>query len=77
MHFCLGNGKGVSLFIRLHVMRGSAMAINTAMCHSVRCEQTGRDKGKAEFCDGKYDTISDVGEVSNKLETFQLRCHMM
>ena len=41
-------------------MRGSAMAINTAMCHSVRCEQTGRDKGKTEFCDGKYDTISQM-----------------
>ena len=39
-------------------MQGSAMAINIAMCHSVCCEQTGRDREKSEICDMKYDTVS-------------------
>lgn len=46
MHFGLGNGKGVSLFIRLHIMQGIAMVINIAMRYSVCCEETGRDEEK-------------------------------
>ena len=42
----LGNGKGVSLFIRLHAVQGSAMVINIAKRYSVCCEQTGRDEEK-------------------------------
>ena len=57
-HLSLGMRNGVSLLIRLHVMQGSAMAINIAMCHSVCCEQTGRDREKSDICNMKYDTVS-------------------
>ena len=59
--FVLGNGKwGLSLFIRLQVMRGATMAINIMMCHSVCCEQRGRDREKTKFYEGKHDTVSQV-----------------
>ena len=58
--FVVGTVKGISLFLGLHIMQGSAMAINMTMCHSVCCEQTGRAREKTEICDVKYDTLSQV-----------------
>jgi len=60
-------GKGVSLFLRLHAVWGSVMAINTAMCHSMYCEQTGRER-KSNFVIGSMTLYHRcIGEVNDKL----------